>query len=95
LAGIRQRQPQPARWRSLSKLIIIVGMAKIHRGLYRIFGWAYVTDGHMTYDMREEDYRLKGCVPEYNKLPSKPDYDAAEAERETSGRRKGEHAQRP
>ena len=52
------------------------------------FGWAYVTDGMMTFDMREQDYRLKGCVPEYNKLPSKLDYDAAEAERKASGRRK-------
>jgi hypothetical protein len=42
----------------------------------------------MTFDMREQDYRLRGCVPEYNKLPSKLDYDAAEAERKACGRRK-------
>jgi len=62
------------------------GMAKTLRGLYRGFGWAYVTDGVMTFDMREQDYRLKGCAPEYNRLPSKMDYDAAEAERKASGR---------
>ena len=67
-------------------------MAKVLRGLYRISGWAYVTDGVMTFDIREKDYRLKGCVPEYNKLPSKPDYDTAEAERKAPGRKKGEHA---
>ena len=71
---------------------MIVGMAKVLRGLYRIPGWAYVTDGYMTFDVREEDYGVKGCVPEYHNLPAKPDYDIAEAERKASGRRKGEPA---
>jgi hypothetical protein len=48
--------------------------------------------GNMTFDVRENDYRLKGCVPEYNRLPAKADYDIAETERKTSGRKKGELA---
>jgi hypothetical protein len=64
-------------------------MTKVLRGLYRVPGWAYVTDGLMTFDIREKDYRLSGCAPEYHELPSKQDYDAAEAERKAPGPKKG------
>jgi hypothetical protein len=37
--------------------------------------------------VREEDYRIKGYAPEYNQLPRKSDYDAAEAERKAVERR--------
>jgi hypothetical protein len=63
-------------------------MAKVVRGLYRIPGWAYITDGTMTFDIRELDYRAKGHKPDYNKLPSKLDYDAAEAARKAAGKTK-------
>jgi len=42
-------------------------MAKVVRGLYRIPGWAYITDGTMTFDIRELDYRAKGHKRDYNK----------------------------
>ena len=46
-------------------------MTKVLSGLYRVPGRAYVTDGMMTFDIREEDYCLKGCVPKYNKAAFK------------------------
>jgi hypothetical protein len=49
---------------------------------------AKVVRGLMTFDIRELDYRAKGHKPDYNKLPSKPDYDAAEAARKTAGKTK-------
>jgi hypothetical protein len=67
-------------------------MVKVVRGLYRFPGWAYITDGTMTFDIREEDYRAKGYRPDYNKLPSKPDYDAAEAIRKAPGAKKDGNA---
>jgi hypothetical protein len=64
-------------------------MAKVVRGLYRFPGWAYITDGIMTFDIREDDYRAKGYEPDYNKLPSKSDYDMVEAVRKAPGAKKG------
>jgi len=56
-------------------------MAERPRGLYRTTGWAYVTDGIMAFDILESDYRRGGHRPDYDSLPSKQDYDAAEAVR--------------
>jgi len=56
-------------------------MAKRPRGLYRTPGWAYVTDGTMTFDITESDYRRSAYKPDYDGLPSKQDYDAAVAAR--------------
>jgi hypothetical protein len=42
-----QLTAQPPRWRSEGKTVSIVGMAKVLSGLYRVPGWAYVTDGMM------------------------------------------------
>jgi len=50
-------------------------------GLYRTPGWAYVTDGTMTFDILERDYRRSGYKPDYDSLPFKQDYDAAVAAR--------------
>jgi hypothetical protein len=63
-------------------------MAKVVRGLYRLPGRAYITDGTMTFDIREEDYRAKEYRPDYNELPSKSDFDAAEAARKAPGAKK-------
>ena len=52
-------------------------MGKRPRGLYRTPGWAYVTDGIMTFDITESDYRRSAYKPDYDGLPSKHDYDAA------------------
>jgi hypothetical protein len=56
-------------------------MAKQPRGLFRTPGWAYVTDGTMTFDITESDYPRSGYKPDYERLPSKHDYDAAVAAR--------------
>lgn len=57
------------------------GMAERPRGVYRTTGWAYVTDGTTAFDILESDYRRNGYWPDYDSLPSKQDYDAAEAAR--------------
>lgn len=72
------------RWLSRPQPIIILGMARRPRGLYRSPGWAYVTDGVETFDVRESDYRAEGYKPDYDGLPSKQDYDAAVAARMTA-----------
>ena len=54
-------------------------MAKVPHGIYRTPGWAYVTDGTMGFDVPEGNYRSRGYKPPYERLPSKNDYDAAEA----------------
>ncbi len=59
-------------------------MAERPCGLYRTTGWAYVTDGIMAFDILESDYRRDGHKPDYDSLPLKPDYDAAEAARKAS-----------
>ncbi len=51
------------------------------RGLYRTPGWACATDGRMAFDILERDYRRSGYKPDYDSLPLKQDYDAAEAAR--------------
>jgi hypothetical protein len=59
-------------------------------------GWACITDGMMTFDIRELDYRAKEYKPEYNNLPRKSDYDAAEAARKAGGKpKRDENAPRP
>ena len=71
-------------------------MVKVVRGLYRTPDWAYITDGIMAFDIREIDYRAKGYRPDYNRLPSKQDYDAAEAARRAGEKaKKADNAQRP
>jgi hypothetical protein len=46
-------------------------------GLYRTVSWAYVANGTMSFQLREEKYRHFGYEPDYGKLPWKEDYDAA------------------
>jgi hypothetical protein len=43
-----------------------------------------VTDGLETFDVRESDYRAKGYKPDYDRLPSKQDYDTDVAARMTA-----------
>ncbi len=63
-------------------LVTFRGMAEGRpRGLYRTAGWAYVTDGVDGFDILESDYRRNGYPPDYDSLPLKQDYDAAEAAR--------------
>ena len=73
-----------AGWYSQPRPIIILGMTKRPRGLYRSPGWAYVTDVVETFDVRESDYRAEGYKPDYDGLPSKQDYDTAVAARMTA-----------
>ena len=72
------------RWLKRPQPIIILGMARQLRGLYRFPGGAYVTDGVEAFDVREMDYRAKGYKPKYNGLPSKLDYDTDVAARMTA-----------
>ena len=59
-------------------------MAKRPRGLYRSPGRAYVTDGLEAFDIRESDYRARGYKPDYDRLPSRQDYDTDVAARMTA-----------
>jgi hypothetical protein len=56
--------------------LLVHSMAAV-RGLYRVPGWAYATDGVIAFDMREELYRANGCQPDYDDLPTKRTYEAA------------------
>jgi hypothetical protein len=49
-------------------------MLKAFRGLYREVAWAYVTNGIMSFQVREADYRAFGYEPAYEQLPWKEDY---------------------
>jgi len=51
------------------------------RGLYRVPGWAYATDGVIAFDMREELYRANGRKPDYDNLPTKAAFEAAQKKR--------------
>jgi hypothetical protein len=63
--------------------LVIAGMIKAFRGIYRTTAWAYVTNGTMAFQVPEADYRAFGYEPDYNKLPWKESYDAAENRRRT------------
>jgi hypothetical protein len=49
-------------------------MLEAFRGLYREVAWAYVTNGTMSFQVPEADYRAFGYEPAYEKLPWKEDY---------------------
>lgn len=53
-------------------------MVKKLRGLYRIPGWAYVTDEAVEFDLSEARYRQRHYEPAYDKLPTKEAYDDAD-----------------
>jgi hypothetical protein len=42
----------------------------------------------MAFDILERDYRRGGIRPDYDSLPLKQDYDAAEAARKAAGKKK-------
>jgi len=67
-------------------------VAERPRGLYRTAGWAYVTDSTMAFDILERDYRTNGYRPNYDELPLKQDYDAAEAARKADEKAKKDNA---
>ena len=50
---------------------------KPFRGLYRTVAWAYVTNGTMSFQVPEAEYRGLGYDPDYSELCWKDDYDAA------------------
>jgi hypothetical protein len=52
-------------------------MLNAFHGLYRDVGWAYVTNGTMSFRVFEADYRAFGYEPAYEKLPWKDDYAAS------------------
>jgi hypothetical protein len=54
-------------------------MTEVTHGLYRVPGWAYVTDGTIAFDISETDYRAGGYTPVYEEIPPKEDYDAGQA----------------
>jgi hypothetical protein len=43
-------------------------MLEAFRGLYREVAWAYVTNGTMSFQVPEADYRAFGYEPAYEKL---------------------------
>jgi len=47
------------------------------RGLYRTVAWAYVTNGTMSFQVSETEYRGFAYKPDYGTLPWKENYDAA------------------
>jgi hypothetical protein len=50
-------------------------MLTAFRGLYRdVVGWAYVTNGTMSFRVSEPDYRAFGYEPSYETLPWKDEY---------------------
>ena len=63
-------------------------MQKTPHGLYRTQGMGglsnsvRVTDGTIAFDMEEGHYRDKGYEPDFDVLPWKPEYDAAQAEKD-------------
>jgi hypothetical protein len=48
------------------------------RGLYRTIAWGYVSNGEMAFQVPEPEYRSFGYEPDYDKLPWKESYDAAQ-----------------
>ena len=52
-------------------------LPKEARGLYRTPGWAYVTDETTGLDVPEGRYRVAGYYPDYDDLPTKEAYEAA------------------
>ena len=49
------------------------------RGLYRTITGAYVTNRIMAFHVPEADYRAFGYEPDFDSLPWKENYDAAQA----------------
>ena len=54
-------------------------MANEFRGLYRTLTEAYVTNGMMAFYVPEANYRVFGYEPDFDSLPWKENYDAAQA----------------
>ena len=52
-------------------------MLNAFHGLYRDVGWAYITNGTMSFQVPEADYHAFGYEPAYQKLPWKDDYVAS------------------
>ena len=52
-------------------------MLNAFHGLYRDVGWAYATNGTMSFQVPEADYHAFGYEPAYEKLPWKDDYVAS------------------
>jgi len=51
------------------------------RGLYRDGNHAQVTDGKHSFPMPRDDYEAKGYEPPFDKLPTKTEYEAQNANR--------------
>jgi len=51
--------------------------AKPFRGLYRTVAWAYVTNGTMSFQVPEAEYRAFKYEPDFDSLPWKESYNAA------------------
>jgi hypothetical protein len=56
------------------------------RGLYRTITGAYVTNGMMAFHAPEANYRAFGYEPDFDSLPWKESYDAAQAASSKAGR---------
>jgi hypothetical protein len=52
-------------------------LPKAARGLYRTPGWARVTDEALEFDIPEGRYRVAGYLPDYDELPTKEAFGAA------------------
>lgn len=59
------------------KLIILKDMEEKLRGLYRTVPWAYVSNGLMSFQVNEADYQKLGYQPDYDDLPWREDFLAA------------------
>jgi len=74
---IHFRNSSPIFASSAPRFIMADMETKPFRGLYRTVSWSYVTDGTMSFQVPEAEYRQFGHEPDYGKLPWKEDYDAA------------------
>jgi hypothetical protein len=52
-------------------------LPKAAHGLYRTPGWARITDDELEFDIPEGRYRVAGYLPDYEELPTKETYGAA------------------
>jgi hypothetical protein len=59
--------------------LIVTRMTKTFRGLYRTIAWAFVTNGTMAFQVPETEYRAFGYQPDYDNLPWKESYNAAQS----------------
>jgi hypothetical protein len=58
----------------IAKTIYAAPLSGALHGLYRTVAWAYVTNGTMSFQVPEAEYRAFGYKPAYEKLPWKEDY---------------------